>query len=247
MSTKSYQEVMKSLTKEQIDTDYENIPPEMGAFREPPQPGAFRFKAPQGIENCFDIIEVTQRDAEGKAIIGADKKPQTYQRVSINFEGGNELTIIQSPSQKYNDEPFRTRISNIERKRFVAKGQFVKVSDLTYLFRALTPESKPKTNQEFIELALKVLPGAEFGADVEWSGSCNPERDAFFAFEDPNSGETIYEAYKEEGQTENKKGCGKRIFSNKWPKADGGGYAERAQCECGAWLRPFASLARFKA
>ena len=246
-SQKSYQEVMAALKPQEAPQELpEELPKELGEFREPPQPGAYRFQVPAALESCFDVIDVAQRDGESKVILGADQKPVTYQRVNLILDGPNALTIVQSPGGKIDGEPFSTRISNIERPRFVGKNvPTVKVSDMTYLLRAKAPEQRPRLNGEFIALALQVLPSQQFSADIEWNGYCNPKNDAYFAFQNEKK-ETIYEPARDEGATENRKGCGNRIYQSKWPH-DATGYAARAQCECGAFIRPFAQLVRFKA
>ncbi len=253
MPTKTYQEVMAALKPQELPQELpEEIPDERGEFREPPQPGSYRWRCPAAIENCFDLIDVAQKDAEGNVVMVDDpakpgeKTPLTYQRVNLIFDGPNALVIAQSPGGKTDGEPFSTRISNIERPRFVSKNVSLKVSDLTYLLRAKAPDQRPRINAQFIALALQVLPSQEFGADVEWQGFCNPKNDAYFAFTN-EKGETVYETAKRQAtDTENAKGCGERIYSNKWPRTPEG-YAPRAQCKCGAWIRPFAQLARFKA
>jgi hypothetical protein len=259
MPTKSYNEVIASLRKEEVPQDIpEEIPEERGEFREPPQPGSYRFRAPAAIENCFDIMEVVQKDADKKPVLGPDGKPVTYQRLNLIFADANALVIVQSPGSKVDNEPFNTRISNVERPRFIGKNQTVKVPDLLYLLRALDPTVRPRTNEEYIALCLKLLPNATFGADIEWNGFCNPKKDARFRFEDEKGG-FVYEEAKEEGATENRKGCGLHIYQGKWPKDSTGLYASRAQCleggvdpatgapKCGAWLYPFSQLVRFKA
>lgn len=251
MPAKSLQEVLAALKKEDIPQDIpEEIPEERGEFREPPQPGSYRFRMPVALENCFDLVEVTQKDGEGKPVLGPDGKALTYQRVNLILDGPNALVITQSPGGKRTGEPFTTRISNIERPRFAGKGATVKVSDMTYLLRAVAPDARPRTNQEFIDLCTQLLSNREFGADVEWSGFCNDKKDAYFQFEaEDGGGGVVYETAKAEGTSENVKGCGTRVYQSKWPH-DANGYAERMQCPkpgCGAWLRPFAQLVRFKA
>ena len=165
MAGKTYQELLAALKPQEVPQDLpEEIPDERAAFREPPQPGAYRFGVPQALENCFDTIEVTQKDAEGKPVLDAAQQPVTYQRVNVIFDGPNALVIKQSPADKTTGEPFSTRISNIERARYSGKTMIGRISDLTYLLRAKAPEQRPRTNSEFIALALKVLPSADFGA-----------------------------------------------------------------------------------
>ena len=250
---KSYQEVIGALAPQEAPQDLPEEIPEELSFRAPPLPGSYRFRLPTAIGNCFDVLDVAQRDEKGEVVLIADPekpgqtKPATYQRINLILDGVNGLVIEQAPpGSEVVGEPFSTRISNAERNRYVGKGlPMVKVSDMTYLLRALAPDARPRTNQEFLDVCLATLPGKQFGADVEWNGYCNPTRDAEFAFQD-EAGATIYQTYKDEGQAENRKGCGKRVYSNKWPH-DETGYSERGQCECGAWLRPFGQLARYKA
>lgn len=243
---KTYQEVMAGLKKEEIPQEApDELPEERGEFREPPQPGTYRFQLPAAIENCFDIIDVKQRDGDGKVVTDAAGNPITYQRVNLVLDGSNALVILQSPGNKVNGEPFNTRISNIERDRWAGKDLKVKVSDLTYLLRAMAPEARPRTNEEFIQLCLQVLPNRQFTADVEWGGYCDDKKDAYFEFPDETGGK-VYQPFKDEGAAENRKGCGKRVYQSKWPH-DANGYAARGKCECGASLFPRAQLVRFKA
>ncbi len=253
MAVKTYDEVMKDLRKEAIEVPDE-IPPERGEFREALAPGSYRFRCPAALG--FEPFEVAKRDAEGRPVddkgnvVDDVKKAATLQYLNLVFDDAHPLTITQSPGSKTDGEAFYTRVSNLPRKRFVSKGVFVLVSDLTYLLRAKAPDARPKTNDEFAQVAAQVLANQEFGADAEWSGFCNKAQDAYFAFVNEATGETTYQPWFDEalGETENRKGCGERIFPNKWPKDPATGHlAERAKCTCGAMIRPFANLVRFKA
>jgi hypothetical protein len=259
---KTYQELMSSLKKEDLSIPYENIPEERGEFRAVPQPGHFRFEFPQNLENALDIIEVKKYDGSGNVIQGPDGKPVMEQRIQIVLAKEHALKIVQSKDAKYDGEDFDYRLNNIERLRSAGKDLKVRVSDLTYLFRALLPDARPQSNAEVVSLIVQHLPGKQFGADLEYSGYCNPAKDAYFAIDDGQGG-VRYEPYKQEGSAENIKGCGKRVYHSAWPK-ENGVYAERMLCpgtdempapegwkpgepKCGASLRPFATLVRFKA
>jgi hypothetical protein len=248
MPGKSYQEVLQGLKKEELDIPYDELPEEMGAFRDAPQPGSYRFKCPPSLDTCFDTLQMAVRDGEGN-IIQKDGKNVTQERINVIFDRDYALVILQSPHGAVDGEPLNYRISNVERRRPAGKDVFVKVSDLTYLLKAVAPEARPKTNEEFIQVAMQTLPGLEFGADIEWQGSCNPERSAYFAFANEETGEVMYETAVAEGETEEKKGCGKRIYHRDWPKdpEKPGQYLTRATCECQASIRPFVQLVRFKA
>ncbi len=257
---KNYQEILQNLKKEELEIPYDaGIPDELGPMREAIQPGSYRFQFPPSIDDCWgDPLQVAVRDGDGKVILdpkgGQDPKtgqPKivTKERIQLIFEREGALTIIQSPRGEYDNEPFSWRLSNVERPRFAGQNLRVPVSDMTYLLRALAPEARPKSNQDFVQLCLNVLPAAKFGADAEWSAFCNPDRESLFAFPG-EAGETVYEPAKVEGTEELAKGCGARLYMSRWPRnpKDTHRYAERAPCpKCGAILRPFANLARFRA
>lgn len=250
MAVKSFQEVMAALKPEPLELDYENIPEERGEFREPPKPGTYRFRLPAALG--FEPLEIAAKNAEGKWV---DAKGQVVekielaakvQHVNVVFDEAHPLVFVGGP---YDGEPFYTRISTLARNRFVTKDTKVKVSDLTYLLRAVAPEQRPTTIQAQAQVAAQVLPGKEFVARVEWSGYCNPKKDAYYlqaVDETKPNGEQAWLAYQDPNTGENMKGCGNRVWSNKWPKKADGTWEERATCSCNAGIRPFANLVGFK-
>lgn len=235
--------------KEVFEIPYENIPEELGAFKPVPQPGSFRFRIPASIDDCFDTVEIAQFEGEGdqRKPIMRDGKPVTKTYIQLVFDRDKALAIVQSKGGVYDGEDYSTRISNVPRNRFAGKGVKVQVSDLTYLLRALDPTARPVDNEQFVHACLAALPGREFGADIEWSGYCNPKKDAMFPFEGTEPGSIVYETSTPEGASEPQKGCGAKVYQSDWPKV-GGLYAERATCPgCNASIRPFGQLARFRA
>lgn len=226
------------LKNEKLDTgadSFADLPEQIGgAFPDPPQPGAFRFRMPsaEALANCF-----------------ADKPIDTErgQRIAAQLRGDAALTIIQSPAGKYNGETFETRISNAERKRGKGEGM---ASDMDYLLAACGAEKKPKTNAEYGQ-ALISLAGREFGGDVEWQWFCNEkkpirvEQDGEFKTLDGSDG----------GDVQN--GCGARYYQKDVPKDADPVTGERhfpirIECGgkdgngCGASLRAYAQIARFR-
>lgn len=211
--------------------DYATIPEQMGSFQEPPQPGSFRFKIPAKIDDIWETFDVANVKNPGK-------------RLAAVFDEGHPLTIIQSPGGKYDGLPFTTRITNAERKRGKKDDTTApEVSDMDYLFRdAFGITAKPATNvayaQEFTKHA-----GAEFGADVEWSWRCRPDQDIRV---DNGQGGT--------STVEGQKGCGTRYYQKDVEKVlsnpDDPNSAQvfplRITCQCGAQLRAFPNLARYR-
>jgi hypothetical protein len=257
---KSIEEVRKSLRSNEEIVVPEELPEELGQFREAVQPGSYRFQLPPSVDDCFgDPIEVAVRDAAGNVIPDPKKAgqvdPQTgqpyilkKQRIQLVFERECALIILQSPKGRYDGEPFSYRISNVERNRPAGKGIKIAVADLTYLLRAFDARVALRTNEEFVRAAAQLLAGRQFGADVEWQGYCNPTKDVYFKFPG-EAGAEVYEPAKREGEAENAKGCGKRYYMSKWPRdpKDSTLYAARLACECGAFLLPNVSLVRFRA
>src|SRR5438093_911844 len=124
--------------------------PDFGAFRDPPQPGAYRFQLPDDLTAIWELFETT-------------KTPST--RVRAIFDADHPLTIVQSPGNRYNGEPFTTRFSNDERNR----GSLGMHSDMDFVLKALGGvKTKPKSNRDYIQ-ALQQHKGKQFGADIRYS------------------------------------------------------------------------------
>jgi hypothetical protein len=207
---------------------------EQRAFAPPPDPGTYRFQLPAAgpLAQAFGTVQ-----------------SEKGQRIQVDLGGDAPLVIVQSPGKTHDGEPFSTRISNIERKR--DRQGLVVASDMDYLLKALGETTRAKTNAAYGQALLKHA-GQTFTADVEWSWNCNPRRAA--RFEGVNEDGTPSGAYETvddpssalEGDDAGKRaGCGTRYYQNDVPKVDGKAPL-RITCQCGASVRAFANLTRFR-
>lgn len=223
------------LTNEQVGEalDYNNMPDQLGGFTEPPQPGTYRFKFPTRMDDIWEVFEHPNGKPPGK-------------RIRANFDDSHPLTIIQSPSGVYDGDPFQTRITNAERRRGKADDPTAPyISDMDYINRDVWGlQSKPQGGnigyaQEFMKHA-----GTEMTADVEWSWYCNDKR-------------PIYVDNGQGGFTEvpDRNGCGSRYYQSGVDKVPSNPedpnstkvYPYRITCQCGASVRAFAQLVRYRA
>lgn len=221
------------LGNEQIaQADFDTIPDQMMGFPDPPQPGPFRFKLPVNMGTIWDKAE--KKLADGT----------TQPRIKAKFDRDNPLLIVQSIGGRYDGEPFETSLSNVERRRGKDESQ-PEASDMDYLLRdGFGEQKRPKTNKEYAE-KLIAHAGQEFNADIEWSWSCNPNRNI--------------RVMNDQGQTEEvegQPGCGKRYYMNRDVQKQHANqddpnspleYPLHITCpECQADLRAFASLGKFR-
>jgi hypothetical protein len=191
--------------------------PEFGSFREPPQPGAYRFKLPTDMSSIWDVYDTPNK--------------QGGQRIRAVFDKDHPLFILQSPGGRANNEPFETRISNEERPR--GKDKSIIASDMDYVLRALKVATKPANNRGYID-ALKTQGGKEFGADIRYSWRCSTDRDIRVRDKDNNI-----------VPVDGRKGCGTAYYQEDLPsggKDAAGNVPTQIQCQCGAVLRCFANL-----
>lgn len=196
--------------------------PDFGTFREPPQPGAYRFQLADDLSAIYDVYDATKVNG---------------QRIRAIFDKDHPLTIVQSPLGATNGEPFETRLSNEERHRGKA-GSGIVASDLDYLLRALGEKAKPASNREYIA-ALTRHPKGQFGADIRFSWRCSADRNIRVQ----DGGGQIVEV-------EGKKGCGASYYQENLPnhgKGPDGRVPTQIACSCGAVLRAFANLDNMRA
>ena len=267
--SKTYEEVQRALranAEDEFGQDaFKDLPPDLGVFLDPPQPGAFRMKLPEDLRSLWDVLEVVKYGEDGQPVLHGPTlatglpnpeagKPVLLQRVQVIFTKDHPLTIVQSKNGKYDGDPFLSRLSNVERWRSMqGSKQRIKVNDLIYFLRVFDPSASPKNNADFIA-QLNAFGGREFGVDLEWTGYCNDEKDAyFFCPVEGKPGEYTYELNTHWQPAEpTRKGCGGRVYGNKWPRGADGLAQERAACPgkngqpCGAALRPFAQLRGFR-
>lgn len=235
----------------------DQVPEEMGA-RRTYQPGHYVLQLPMDlsriyVKNAVTIYDETVQVQKGEKRppkLGPDNKPLTKDRITAVFDDQDILTIIQSPYGQYNGDPLHCRISGVERKRGKDGPQ---LSALQYLLRALGETVLPASADfEKLGAALKKYAGKKFEADWEWTGRCNPERQAYFVNEADG---TLYPGVDPQTQAEIP-GCGgDAIYQSKWPtkREEVEGlmrvvYLDRAICsKCSAVINPFGELVRFKA
>ena len=200
------------------DASFDTMPDQMGTFAPPPQPGSYRFKLPTNMGDLWEKAEKSGKNAGP--------------RIKAKFDDAHPLVIVQATDTNLVNEPFTTTISNVERKRG-KDDDAPEVSDMDYLLRdGFGIEKKPKQNKEYITQMI-ALAGKEFGADIEWSWRCNPERKIYVEKEGGG--------YEEMDQM----GCGARYYQKNVDKVNGE-FPERITCLCGANVRGFANLTRFR-
>lgn len=190
--------------------------PEFGTFREPPQPGSYRFQLPDDLSAIWDVYDSPK--------VGG-------QRIRAIFDKDHPLLIVQSPGGRENNNPFETRLSNEERSR--GKDKSIVASDMDYVLRALGVTAKPSSNRGYIE-AMKLQAKKTFGADIRFSWRCSEQRNIRV-----KTGEGALQEM--EGRT----GCGTAIYQEDLPnggKDQAGQVPTQVQCQCGAVLRAFANL-----
>jgi len=197
--------------------------PQFGQFAPPPQPGPFRFKLPADLSNMYDTFEVEKNGVKST-------------RVQMEFDANKPLLIVQSARERYNKEPYQTKINNNER----ARGKDKKLaSDMDYLIAAIDgPDAiKPANNREYLT-RIQGYGGKEFSADIRWSWRCSKTRNIRGKDE---AGNVV--------EVENKPGCGEAYYQEdvlNLKTADGEFPLEIA-CKCGAVLRAFGNLDNIRA
>ena len=206
------------LTQESLPAQSFDDLPEVGGFTLPPQPGPYRFQLPANLGKIWEPVET--------------KKGQ---RVRAIFDKDAPLLIVASPGGRATNDSFQTRLTNVERKR---GKEGVEASDLDYLLKVLGERIRPATNKAYGD-ALITYAGKEFGADITYSWSCNPEREIYAP-----------DAEGKLQKVDGVKGCGKKYYLRDVQKTEEGVYPHEITCSgegCGAVIRCFANLENFRA
>ncbi len=207
--------------------DFDAIPENIGQpFADPPQPGKFRFRFATHLGGQFMTVETEKYG----------------QRINLVVDSEAPLLIVQSPGKVYDGEEFYPyRISNVPRERTKER---ILVSDMDLVLRVFGVTKRPATNKAYAAEVVK-LAGKEFGALLEYSYNCNPNREAYF---DDGAGGTA--------PAEGRMGCGTRryqrdvpkVFSNPEDPTSPLVQPVRIVCpnpECGASIRAFPNLTGF--
>lgn len=207
------------LKEEQLPTAGQALAdlPEFGTFREPPQPGSYRFQLPDDMSAIWDVYDTPS------------KTPP--QRVRGIFDKDHPLLIVQSAGGRDNGNPFETRISNEERSR--GKDKSIVASDMDYLLRALKVKEKPASNRAYIAVMMQQAK-KQFGADIRYSWKCSVDRNI-----------RVRDEAGAIQEVEGRKGCGTSYYQEdleKGGKDATGNVPTQIACQCGAVLRAFANL-----
>lgn len=195
--------------------------PQFGQFAPPPQPGPMTFKLPGDLTNVWDTFETEKNGAKTT-------------RVSAEFDSSSPLIIVQSVANRYNNEPFQTKLNNNERPRGKDKKM---ASDLDYLIAAIEGPTaqRPANNRAYIE-KVRTFGGKLFGGDLRWSWRCGVNRNVRVK---DAAGNTI--------EVPDKKGCGEAYYQEDVPKDASGEFPLEIQCKCGAVLRAFGNIDNIRA
>lgn len=212
-------------------TNYENIPDQRTEFKPLIQPGDYLFSLPLNIASAWTAFDTT---VDGKSV----------QRVAVQFDSEHPLTVVGAKDSKLLGEWLQLRISNAERNRARKGDPPAFVSDMLYLLReAFGFTGKPERNRDWIA-ALNGFADKQFVAALTWSSFCNDQKTRYI--EDPETGQAVEDPDKV-------KGCGARYYQRDIPKTEEGTLFERFACtqprdgyECGASLRAFGNLERFR-
>lgn len=194
--------------------------PEFGQFKIPPQPGTYRFRLPTDMSHIWDVYDTPNMVPD--------------QRIRATFDRDHPLLIVQSKLERYNGEPFETRLSNQERKR--GKDASIVASDMDYLLRAFGVKLKPNGNKAYIS-AVSAHAGKEFTADIRYSWRCSVDRNI-----------RVKDAAGQNAEVENQRGCGNAFYQEDMTqRLPNGDIPNEIQCSCGAVLRGFANLDNYRA
>lgn len=271
-SKKSYDELMAELQEPEApfapqaanEDAWDDVPEEFGTRITHP-PGTYVLRLGANLNGLWESLEAKDAEKQPLKQFEGDKGI----RIRANFTDIDSLVIVRGPSPDLEGLPFETRIDNRARIRNfndIAKGAApILVSDLDYLLRALGATQRPGIgqNRQFMALLagdprlnLKGFANALFTADFEWSGYCNPTKNAKVWLRDPSNPQAEpYQADWVDPQTQQPRmGCGARTYQNDWPKIAGGKFSPTGLCKgskkkagCGyAIIYPYGNLRNFK-
>lgn len=205
------------------NVDFNDLPEQMGAYPPPPQPGPYRFRISKLGADNFDAIQHAEYG----------------ERVKVKFDQNAPLVITHASNPAALGDVFQTSLTNTPRRR--GKGEDAPLaSDMDYLLKALGVTERPTSPRAYAEVLMTASNEAkEFAADVEWSWGCNDKRPAQW----PDETGALVEASNAEGVV---MGCGTKHYQKDVKKVDGA-FPERVACsKCGASLRAFGNLSRFR-
>jgi len=229
------------------DVDMANMPDEISAPKPAPYPGRYTLQLPP--EFNFEPFEASKPPE----VEGGEKRK--VKRLRVVFDDSHPITIVASAplnTDWIGHNVTGVRISNNE---YPSGDEKLMVSELGFLLKKGFGEILPaRAGSVEYARALVTHANQKFGADIEWSAFCDPDRKRYIY--DEKSGRNV------EDQTA---GCGQRWAQNTFTKRDGtttkqirmevveiGGqsvqrFAEHFRCDCLASLRCFPRLRNFDA
>lgn len=174
--------------------------------------------------------------------------PGRFDYQTIQTDAGQRLMV------KFYETPLRTfpggvplpaSVSNLPQDRKGPDGQKVTVNQWIYLLRALGYTGTPKTNREYAN-ALSDYAEDFFKADWDWSGNCNPKKDAYVEGKGRVGGRSgCGQKYSLRARTYNDRD-GKSVTVLAIPRNPDGTYQESLKCKCGATVFMNGELSNFQ-
>jgi hypothetical protein len=207
--------------EEDIPVDFDNLAPQRGGAVEPPQPGPYAWTLPK-VPN-FEQKEFQGLGPRIQAVFREDKSLTGVGPTGESFLMGYTITN----AEIFEDETTKT-----------------KASEMNYLLEAVGHVPKGKKNSDYAKaLTAACAEGKQFVADVEWYVKCDKKKDI----------------YKEGKVVPGVKGCGAEYAQESYkkrkdqtvvgeiPRVNGTNkFSYRFECTCGAELRVFPSLRRYR-
>lgn len=197
--------------------DADQLPEQRGGYQPLLQPADYEFQLPA------NVAQLWEPTASGK-----DLKLSFYEEPLTVSRATNPADIGLSYKGQLNTVP-------LNRAR---KGEpEVLVDDLTNLLRFGFKDNQKITSKTALAAAINSHAGQFFKAKVEWSAKCNSNQTRYLQAEDGTSVE----------DASGTKGCGAKVYERSIPRNPDGTYQERFACtQCGAYLRAFGNVMRFR-
>jgi hypothetical protein len=197
--------------------DADQLPEQRGGYQPLLQPGDYEFQLPSGVAGLWEPTN------DGKNL-----KLSFYEEPLIVSRASNPQDVGLG---------YRGQLNTVPLNRAKKGEPPVLVDDLTNLLRFGFKDAQKVTSKTGLATAVNSHAGQFFKAKVEWSAKCDASKTRFLQAEDNTSVEDPSGA----------KGCGTKLYESKIPRNPDGSYPERFACpQCGAYLRAFGNITRFR-
>jgi hypothetical protein len=203
-------------------TNWDEMGEQIQGFKPLLPPGEYEFNLPLSLKDCWSDAFDTKQGKRAALMV--------------------DLVVTNARDQKRVGDVRRMRINGAERNRAKKGDPERLVSDLAFFYRdALQGKTKPKGFTALAKAVGNEGGGKRFVATVEWSAFCNKKTVRYIM----NAEERAVK------DTEGELGCGANYYmeggsGKAIPKNEDGSFHERFECTCGAALRCFDGLTRFK-